>query len=149
MSVRDTDPPVRPPWVRTLPTRKRATALLREYLEGRARCEDKEESAACRSFLRAFAMANGGGVSLGYELNIVEAGYLTVGIYAYRPGVMGTAPEVPTLVTHHSSKLKHIVREISESRLAEHRPEPKPRDPDAPERRNIPPKVNTFLVTGR
>src|SRR3954447_6884147 len=118
VSTRHLDPPKRAGWVRVLPAHKRATALLRQYIESRVGCVDKSESSCCKTFLGALNAVQADDNAAGVELVIVngpERG--TVAIFCNMHGV-GQIPWLPTLVMQGNDRLANIRRETGVSRVA-------------------------------
>lgn len=150
ITMRLPDPVRRPGWVRVLSSAKQATALIRDYLTSRIGCQDENESRQCKAFLRTFSTLSAMGNTRQVELRI--GARLTKGsavIYVAVDGAKATACE--SLVVPMSPRIVHILREVSDSRLFEIKPELKPVDPmadDVKKRPAIHTKVETRIIPG-
>lgn len=152
-NVRVTDPVVRRSFINSLTPVKRQTALVRGYIETRVGCDDKAESKACRTFLKAWHALEADGNEMGVELGVVSVVCNKapgVQFYFYIDGV-GPVKWLPVLVTASNDRTTHILREVSPDRSVYVQPSRSrgPVDPDAVPRRRIPPKVETVLVPGK
>ena len=129
--------------------RKRATALLRLYLDKRCECDNKTEAKAARSMLRALNEAQADGNEMGIELAIMRAKGAAVQIYFNIHGV-GPVTWMPVLVLQGNVNLEHIIRETGPDRVAIDRSRSVPFDPDAePGKRRVPPKIKATLIPGK
>ncbi len=143
--------PARPPWLARLPWRKRATWLIRDYLQNRIGItDDKNVRSAYRGFLGKFDQATANDNPAGIELDIMPVADdpLAVLIYPMIPGV-GCVVWLPCLKTEGTERLADIVRETSPFGGPKLHHEPRSRKADDPPRRGFPPKPDTVLYPGR
>lgn len=139
------DPPVRRHFINNLPPHKRATALIRGYVETRVGCIDKGEAKACRGFLKAWHAIEADGNEMGIELAVMPAKGNAVQFYFNVHGI-GPVVWLPVLVTAANNHTHQIMRETGPNRLAI---APGPRatvDPGDDKRRRVPPKIETVLI---
>ena len=145
-NVRSVDPPIRRNFIGSMAGPDRETALVRGYIESRVGCKDKDESASCRAFLKAWHAIEADGNTMSIGLAIMRGGSNCVQFYFKIHGI-GPVVWLPVLVTASTDRTAHIMRETSANRLALVRPTPKPAPlGDEPPRRFIPPKVDTVLI---
>lgn len=145
------DPVRRPGWIRRLPSADTSTALIREYLDSRVGCVNVDESTDCKTFLVVYASVVASGKRPGVKLSIGrsrEAGTALIYFSVNRAKLA----DLPSLAVPMSPRIVHILREVSESRLHEIKPDPKPVDPFADDaKRGFPGgiKVETRIIPGR
>ena len=147
-SVRAADPPSRRHFINSLPPHKRGTALIRGYVESRVGCKDKDESAACRSFLASWHALGADDNEAGIDIAVMPAKGNAVQFYFHIHGA-GPVVWLPVLVTASNERTAHIIRETSYNRVTlapDFRPSLMP---DGQPNRRIPPKVKTELIKGR
>jgi len=134
-----------------LPWRKRATWLIRDYLQNRiGTTDDKNMRSVYRRFLGKFDLATANDNPAGIELDIMPVADdpLAVLIYPMIPGV-GCVVWLPCLKTAGTERLADIVRETSPFGGPKLHREPRPRKAEDPPRRGFPPKPETVLYPGR
>jgi hypothetical protein len=145
------DAPPRPAWLARLPWRKRATWLIRDYLQNRiGTTDDKTVRAMYRGFLGKFDAATRDGNVAGIELDIMPVAddLLAVLIYPMIPGI-GCVVWLPCLKTDMTERLADIVRETNPFGGPKLHHEPSSRKVGDPPRRGFPPKPVTKLYPGR
>ena len=145
------DAPPRPPWLARLPWRKRATWLIRSYLQDRIGiAADQTEQSGLRGFLGKFDEATRDGNVAGIELDVLPVADdpRAVLIYPMIPGI-GCVVWLPCLKTEMTERLADIVRETNPFGGPKIHHEPRSRSADDPPRRGFPPKPETVLYPGR
>ena len=115
-NVRQVDPIDRRKLTPTLPSHKRMSLLIREYLESRVGCVDANESRACRGFLKAYNDIGADRNEIGMELVVSRGERGAVQIFFNLHGT-GRVTWMPVLVTAVNEKLAAVLRECGPSRL--------------------------------
>ena len=147
-SPKGIDPPVRLNFINSMPLHRRATALLRLYLEKRCAAKDRDEAKMAKSMLRALNGVQAGDNAMGVELAIMPAKRPCVQIYFNVHGI-GPVVWLPVLVLHSNPELEHILRETGPNRVAIDRSVYRPIDPEARPRKGFPHKADAELIPGK
>jgi hypothetical protein len=154
--VRTVDPPKRIHFINSLPPHKRATALIRGYVEGliesngeprtpKGVASKKAEKLAARGFLRAWHDIEADGNEMGIDLAVIPAKGNAVQFFFHIHG-LGPVVWLPVLVTESNNHTHHIMRESGPNRI-DIAPGPRaPFDPDDETRRRVPTKIETVLI---
>ena len=156
MSVLPFTPPVRPGWINRInDPAKKATALLRVYLESRVGCTNATESKSCKTMLITLSNYQKEDNVCGIELGIMRGpGFNSVTLYFHNNVSHGAIVWLPSLITESNDRLKHIIREVGPDCLR--LPfGPQDTEPlsilDGPNRSMyaVPAKVETRLIKGK
>lgn len=143
------DPPKRMNWINNMKPHKRATAMLRLYLDKRiGNAKDRDEAKLAKDMLRKLNAVQADGNPMGVELAIMHAERPCVQIFFNVHGI-GPVVWLPMLVLQSNTELEHIVRETGPNRVALDYTEYVPKDPDVPIKRLVAEKIKAAMIPGR